>query len=274
MDPESWCCGPKTLGSGWCRTLVGCVAVATLAVGCDESPTRVEPDSQATHSLADGSGGDLVTSNPEEFADALRRIGNENEVIVLLKDASVAPVAGDFLRELPLGADLVVAVRDVPAGTTLRRQPGLARAGAAAGEALMRVLRNHGIEPYRTDTQALALRIPDDKLVPVLAVLLHHPNVDYMEANQQRPITFNASPLGSNPLDIKHTFHNVDDAWGYTRGSGAKVGILDSGFAYNRGTGQWHSDGQQINTTTGIFKEWIRGRLPRGRSPIQQLHTK
>ncbi len=214
----------------------------------------VEPTPQPTRSVAGGSAGDLITPNPQEFAEALRRIGNENEVVVLLKDPNVAPMAADFLRELPLGGDLVVAVRDVPTGTKLRRKPGLARAGAAAQAALLRVLQNHGVEPYRTDTYALALRIPDDKLIPVLAVLLHHPSVDYVEANQARPVTFTAGPLGSNPSDIKHTFHDVLGAWNYTRGAGVKVGVLDSGYAYEQGSGMYHPDGQLLTFTEGIQK--------------------
>ena len=232
----------------------GLVVAAALLSGCDDTRTPVAPPPEVSRSIADGSAAEVVTSNPQEFADALRRIGNENEVIVLLKDPNVPPMAADFLREMDEGDDLVVGVRDVPENAPRRRALGLARAGAAAQAALLRVLGNHGVEPYRYDPQALALRIPDEKLVPVLAVLLNHPSVDYVEANQKRPITFNALPLGGQAHDNKHTFHNILGAWDYTRGAGVKVGILDSGFAFNRSTGQWHPDGQLINSTTGILK--------------------
>lgn len=175
---------------------VGVAAASILLSGCTDTPTPVDPGLPPNRSVSGRAAGEVVTSNPEQFAQALRTVGNENEVIILLKDPDVPAVAPDFLREMDTGAPLVVGVRNVPDGTPRRRTPGLARAGAAAQTALLQVLGNQGIEPYRYDPQMLALRIPDEKLVPVLALLLNHPSVDYVEANQKRPIIFTAAPWG------------------------------------------------------------------------------
>lgn len=44
------------------------------------------------------------------------------------------------------------------------------------------------------------------------------------------------------------------DAWNYTRGSGARVGILDSGFSYDQNGSTYHPDGQLISSAKGIEK--------------------
>lgn len=46
----------------------------------------------------------------------------------------------------------------------------------------------------------------------------------------------------------------MTEAWNHTRGSGATVGILDSGFSYDQGSNQYHPDGQLLNSSTGIKK--------------------
>jgi hypothetical protein len=225
------------------------------ASGCQDEPSPVAPDSPALFSAA-GAEGDLITSDPMVFAEALQRIGNESEILIVLKDESVPRVASDFLLDLPLSADLVIGLPETAATAPRRRTPGFARAGARAHSEVLRTLTASGIEPYRHApwAEVIAVRLPDEKLVPVLTSLLQHPNVDYIEANQKRPVLLDGGPLGSNPYDTKHTFHKVLEAWDYTRGGGAIVGVLDSGFAYDRNTGQWHEDGQLLTTTKGIQK--------------------
>jgi hypothetical protein len=202
------------------------------------------PDLMPQRGASVPAGGDLVTSDPQVFAEALRAIDNENEVLVILKNSDFPRLAADLLRELPLSADLAIALPETPADAPRRHRPGFAPAGEPAHNAVLQALAAHDVHPYRHASWAevMAIRIPDEKLVPVLAMLLHHPNVDYLEANQKRPIVLDGGfmfgdPAGSNPADIKHTFHDVLKAWDYTRGTGAKVGIIDSGFAYDRSTG-------------------------------------
>ncbi|HET7275956.1 MAG TPA: hypothetical protein VFI91_12380, partial [Longimicrobiaceae bacterium] len=230
------------------------LAVSSLFSACEsEVKSPLEPAHHPSYSASEADR-DIVTTNPREFAEALRRIDNNNEVLVLLKNSNVPPLSGTFLRDLPLGADVIVATPEVPTGSPSRQRAGLASANPGAREVVVRVLRNHGIQPYRSDSQALALRIPNEQLVATLAILLHHPNVDYLEANQRRPIIVSSDPVGTNSEDTKHTFHNVLDAWDYSRGAGVEVGILDSGYAFDSSTSEWHPDGTLINSSKGIEK--------------------
>ena len=268
------------------------ITVLLVVAGCDESgPTSgIEGDSPtARQSRADLKGGplvDLVTQSPKRLAEALRAIGNENEVMVALKAEGAPRVALEHMKE---NASVVAGVPVTSGNAARRSELGFARSGPAAYKGVMQALKAKGVEPYRADPEApiISVRIPDAKLTPVLAALMKHPNVDYIEANQKRRLVFRGGrrtlppaalstksriyaeavgapfafstattpPEGANPADDKHTFHNVLQAWDYTRGSGAKVGILDSGFAYDQGTGQYHGDGDLLTSTKGIKKK-------------------
>jgi Subtilase family len=243
-------------------------AALVLALGaCDGGRVAgVAPAAEPAAARAER-GGDLVTSDARALAAAVRAVGNENELLVMLKDDGVPGVSAAYLRELPLRADLVIGVPAAAPGAAARAD-GHTLAGKGARDAVRRALAAHGVAPYR-ETELLnvfAVRVPDDRLVPVLGVLLRHPNVDYVEANQKRPVEFHeasagglgraaAMMFGGYGLDTKHTFHNVDDVWAaYTRGSGAKVGVMDSGVAYNRSTGTYDADLSLLAPGVGVDK--------------------
>lgn len=222
-----------------------------------------EPPGEATQ--------DFVTANPKKLAEALRTVGNENEVNVALRSEGAPSIAPKVLKEMGDGS-VVAGVPKGKGNAERRTKPGFASNGREAYRGLLTSLEARGVEPYRADPEAdlMSLRIPDDKLVSVLATLLHHPNVDYVSANRRHRITIRSArdrgseqrssavtktgPTGSNSIDVKHSFHNVTQAWDYTRGSGAKVGILDSGFAYDQNANQYHQDGKLLSSTTGIKK--------------------
>ena len=227
---------------------------------------------RVVHDRGDSSG-DRITTNPKDFAETLRQIDNENEVLVMMKNADAPRVAADFIRSLPLNGPLNIALPNA-SGTEQRQSMNRADASESARNGLMQALSAQGVEPYRNEpwSNALAVRIPDDRVVPVLAMLLNHPSVDYVEANERREISFTdaepkagwvsqanalattASPTGTNPYDTKHTFHDVLGAWDYTRGAGARVGILDSGYAYDQDTDRYHADGDLLTSSKGIQK--------------------
>ncbi len=260
-----------------------CLAISLLLVSCDQfssGPAVSESgelnaaiDREVPASLSEPPGEaaqDFVTTNPKKLAEALRTVGNENEVNVALRSKGAPSIAPNVLKEMGDGS----VVAGVPKGTgngDRRTEPGFASSGREAFQGLLTSLEARGVEPYRADPESdlMSLRIPDDKLVSVLATLLNHPHVDYVSANRRHRITFGpetegsdrqssvapkAGPNGSNTTDVKHSFHNVTQAWNYTRGSGAKVGILDSGFAYDQNANQYHQDGKLLNAATGIKK--------------------
>lgn len=214
--------------------ILACIAVPLIIVSCDQTPSsQFDSAPASTHaevpaSLSEAPGQaseDFVTTNPKELAEALRKIGNENEVNVALRSKDVPSVAPDVLKEVASGS-VVAGVPKAASNASRRSEPGFAPSGEEAYHGLLTSLEAQGVEPYRAHPEAelMSLRIPDDKLVSVLATLLNHPNVDYVAANQRRPISFDdgktthhgglfeqrsasssiAGPSGSNSTDIKH----------------------------------------------------------------------
>jgi hypothetical protein len=57
-----------------------------LLGGCQDDETLLTPDHEPARSVAPELEGDLITSDPVVFAEALRRIRNENEILVRVKD--------------------------------------------------------------------------------------------------------------------------------------------------------------------------------------------
>jgi subtilisin family serine protease len=85
---------------------------------------------------------------------------------------------------------------------------------------------------YLETAHVLGVRVASEHLASVVAMLLHHPNVDYVEANRAVQVSLDTGPFptGSNSVGIQFEFHNVLEAWEHTRGSGSiKIGILDTG---------------------------------------------
>jgi hypothetical protein len=98
---------------------------------------------------------------------------------------------------------------------------------------LLAELRGLGAEEITAGNRMpfLIFPLPTADRLHFLRILAAHPNVDYVEVIPAAIGTTHGSPIGSNPSDDKHTYHQVLDAWDYTRGAGAKVGVLDSGLA-------------------------------------------
>ena len=201
----------------------------------------------------------LITSDPLAFASALREVDNENEVIVVMKGAAEPQRA---TSSFGAGADDLVIARP--------RLPGLERSDAgfapvtdAAYATVLETLVGLGVTPYRHASWAemMNVRIPDALVEPVVTALLSLPVVDYVEANQRRQIRFDTGsssalpdPQGSNNAANQHTNHHVLEAWGLSRGAGAVIGVLDSGFAYSVSSGQYHRDGSLLTANRGVHK--------------------
>ena len=216
------------------------------AVG--ESPTAAQQRSSAPSD-------DVVKYTASDFADALRDINNENEVLVWVKSASDARPDSSLFRGQ--GSDVsVVGVPGSPPGGTRRTDLRLNRATANAAKTTVgQVLAPHGatVTWVAAVMPVMAVRLPDVNLDTALAELFGHDNVDWLEANQRRPVKPIADPVGNNPFDSKHTTHFVGGAWDHTRGTGAKLGILDSGMAGKVATETYHPDLQENPTSGGVF---------------------
>jgi subtilisin len=70
-------------------------------------------------------------------------------------------------------------------------------------------------------------------------------------------VELEASPVGANPIDAKHNVHRIPQVWDLTRGSGATVGILDSGLARSAATGFLHDDGRYFGSYGIIAQGFI-----------------
>lgn len=233
-------------------------ALAVLPQGCDRYPTQLQQPVDPSQTSASNPGEGPVTTSAREFVDRVEALGNDNEILVVLKDRAESPRAAAFLRSQSgaLGAIAVPASAETDGA---RNGLGMRVSDDRSAEAVRQLLKDHEIEPYASHRKVLALRLPHEA-VSVVAALLSNPHVDYLEANRPIGASWNepspllADPVGSNPTDEKHDFHNVEQAWDITRGYGAVVGVLDSGFAYDLATGQWHRDGQLLNPDQGIEK--------------------
>ncbi len=180
----------------------------------------------------------------------------DNEILIWVKDATTSPRSPAHFKA-SVSSRLTIGLPRPAPGSSYREAAGPAQAGSVALQAVRGVLSGLGVEPYRPRLilPVYMVRVPDQALRPVLAVLLQSPYIDYIEANVSRPAEPAYSPpLGSNPTDLKHSVHNVEPVWTYTRGAGAKVGILDSGYTQDRPASTWHPDGLNL-TSFGIVKK-------------------
>jgi len=197
--------------------------------------------------------GRAVSNDPSVFADKLRRIDNEHEVMIVFRDATAPPQDPDFIASIVDDSTSAVAPSFEVGSVAGRSVGGFAPASAEARDRLLGYLADRGIEPYRATGSVFPIiyvRLPDSDLEGLVTDLLRHPNLDYVEANQRRAIFADAAPVGVNPSDIKHDFHNVLSAWDSTRGEGAKVGVMDSGVASTSfDPATVHVDAQDFSTS-------------------------
>ena len=233
--------------------------------GCDSVNDNTGAPPLAS-SVVDPAGPDLVTSDAAAFAEALRELENDNEVIVVLKDAMGPRLTVEGHREA--SGQVVIARPDLPGPSRARLGRGAPPRGRGLANVVTRALARFDLEPYRVSQYSMALRLPDAVLEPAIAALLRLPVVDYVEANQTMLVTPSsaprtsadalmalADPQGTNSTDIKHSFHNVLGAWEITRGAGARVGIMDSGLAFSNAPGapQQHPDAQLLSNSSGVL---------------------
>ena len=236
-----------------------------LSTACYDHPLAVDPPPEgdrtleespaATRQSGSAASDGVVLYTASDFADALRDIDNENEVLVWVKSADEARPDPSLFRGR--GSDVsVVGVPGSTSGGTRRTNLRVSRAAANAaktpiGELL--ALRGATVTWVAVAMPVMAIRIPDQRLDAVLAELFGHDNVDWIEANQRRSAKPTADPVGDNPVGSNHLTHFVGGAWDHTRGAGAKLGILDSGMAGNTATSTYHPDLRENPTSGGVF---------------------
>lgn len=237
--------------------------LALALAACDDSTLPVQPVDEileaanvAPATLRSGKG-DLVTGDAATFAQALKEIGGDGEVLVWLKETSTPRPTAEFLVDLPGSAAETIALATEAPGAQRRNTLGPASVRGASADAVVRALSRAGVVSVERmeALPVMVARLPENARVGALNALLRHPNVDYVSAVRARPVRLLAGPVGANPMDAKHTFHRVPQVWDLTRGSGAKVGVLDSGFAREVYTGAFHDDGRYFGSY---------GILPRG----------
>lgn len=236
------------------RVAIPLVSLPILLGGCADSTHPLEPTEvplaalSATPATFRNMKGDLITGDAETFAQVLKDIGEDGEIIVWLKETDTPRPTAEFLASLPgSGTETIALATEVP-GAKHRAALGPASVRGASAEAVARVLsRAGGVEIQRMETlPALTLRLPEQGRAAALQLLLRHPNVDYVSAVRPISVKLEAGPVGANPIDTKHVVHHVPEAWDLTRGSGAKIGVLDSGFAREVYSGAFHEDGRNF----------------------------
>ncbi|WP_420130505.1 S8 family serine peptidase [Longimicrobium sp.] len=237
------------------------VAVPLLLGACDDRPLPIEPAGELASvagvapSTVRTAGGDLVTGDAAAFAQALAEIGPEGEVLVWLKEAGTPGPSPEFLINLPgSGAETIALPAETP-GAKRRNNLGPASIRGASVQAVVRALGEAGVDDPRP-MQALpvmSVRLREPVRLAALRVLLRHPNVDYVSAVRSQAIEFTGLPTGLNAEDTRHTVHDVLSAWDITRGSGVKIGIMDSGLARVAATGNFHEDALFTTSTFGNY---------------------
>lgn len=220
---------------------IGAVSVAALAQGTQDN-TRLASVTASTTRTAKG---DLITGDAVVFAQALKEIGLDGKVLVWLKETNTPRPSAEFLVNLPGAAEETIALATEPPSVQRRHNLGPGSVSRTSVDAVARALGRAGVVSVeRMDAlPVMVVKLPENVRVGALNALLRHPNVDYVSAVRARPVQFYAAPVGANPVDTKHIVHNIPQVWDLTRGSGAVVGILDSGFAYSFYSYSYHDDG-------------------------------
>jgi hypothetical protein len=231
------------------------LAVLPLLGGCTDEPLPLEPSAPtASVSVAPATlrtpKGEVITGDAAVFAQSLKEIGGNGEIIVWLKEPGTPRPSAEFLASLPGSAAEAIALTTEAPGVQRRNTLGPASVRGASAEAVARVLANAGGLELKqmAALPALTGRLPENVRTAAVQLLLRHPNVDYVSAAIPGRVKLQAGPLGTNPIDGKHTVHRIPQVWDLTRGSGAKVGILDSGFAREVYSGAFHDDGRYFGS--------------------------
>lgn len=231
-------------------------SLAVLGLLPGSAAARDESDTASTVRSAKG---DLVTGDVGAFAQALEEIGADGEVLVWIKETGTPRPSAELLLKLPGSAPDVIALQPEAPGAKRRNTLGPATVRGASIEAVIRALAGAGApETRRMEVlPVFVVKLPEPVRHAALEVLLRHPNVDYVSAVRANPVKLEAAPVGSNPIDTKHTMHRIPQVWDLTRGSGATVGVIDSGLAKSAATGQFHSDGRYFGSSGVIAQGFI-----------------
>ena len=237
--------------------LVTILAFSMAVLGLLPSSAAAQDD--AAPSTVRTAKGDLVTDDVEDFAQALEEIGPDGEVMVWIKETGTPRPSAELLLKLPGSAPEAIALSREEPGAKRRNTLGPASVRGASIEAVIRALSGAGApEPRRMEVlPVFVVKLPEPVRHAALEVLLRHPNVDYVSAVRESPVELEASPVGANPIDTKHTVHRIPQVWDLTRGSGATVGILDSGLARSAATGFLHDDGRYFGSSGIIAQGFI-----------------
>lgn len=235
------------------------LAGGSVAALAQETQQGADRSVSVTDSTVRTVKGDLVTGDAAAFAEALEQIGADGEVMVWIKETGTPRPAAEFLLDLPGAAPETIALPTERPGAKRRNTLGPASVRGASIEAVIRALSGAGAaEPRRMEVlPVFVVKLPEPVRHAALQVLLRHPNVDYVSAVRRTPVELQASPVGSNPTDTKHTLHKIPQVWDLTRGSGATIGILDSGLARSASTGALHDDGQYFGSYGVIARGFI-----------------
>jgi len=223
------------------------------------SSAAAQVDGSDTASTVRTAKGDLVTGDVDAFAQALEEIGPDGKVMVWIKETGTPRPSADFLLKLPGSAREAIALPAEAPGAKRRNTLGPASVRGASIEAVLRALAGVGApEPQRMEVlPVFVVKLPERVRHAALEVLLRHPNVDYVSAVRGNPVELEASPVGANPTDTKHTMHKIPQVWDLTRGGGATVGIIDSGLARSAATGLLHDDGRYFGSYGVIAQGFI-----------------
>jgi hypothetical protein len=179
--------------------------------------------------------------------------------MVWIKETGTPRPSAELLLNLPGSAREAIALPADAPGARRRNTLGPAAVRGASIEAVIRALAGAGApEPRRMEAlPVFVVQLPEPVRHAALEVLLRHPNVDYVSAVRANPVELEAAPVGTNPIDTKHTVHKIPQVWDLTRGSGAVVGILDSGLARSAATGLFHDDARYFGSHGVIAQGFI-----------------
>lgn len=232
------------------------LAFSMAVLGLPPGSAMAQDDTASTVRSAKG---DLVTGDLDVFADVLEQIGPDGEVLVWIKETGTPRPSAKFLLELPGSAPEAIALPADAPGAKRRNTLGPATVRGASIEAVLRALAGAGApEPRRLEVlPAFLVQLPQPVRRAALEVLLRHPNVDYVSAVRANPVVLEASPVGANPVDAKHNVHKIPLVWDLTRGSGATIGVLDSGVARSAATGYLHDDSRYFGSYGIIAQGFI-----------------
>lgn len=241
------------------RFLSVTILALSIVPGFLPSSAAAQDEANVTASTVRTPKGDLVTGDKDIFADALEQIGPDGEVMVWIKETETPRLSADLLLKVPGSAPDVIALRTEAPGVKRRNTLGPASVRGASIENVIRALSGAGVpEPQRMEVlPVFVVKLPQEVRHAALEVLLRHPNVDYVSAVRENPVELEASPVGTNPVDAKHNVHKIPLVWNLTRGSGATVGILDSGVARVAATGYLHDDARYFGSYGVIAQGFI-----------------